>query len=509
MERVRRPRISTAEKTEVWTRWKRGESLSDIGRAVDRVPGTIFHVLAARGGVSPTRRTRSWLALTLTEREEISRGLARGCSLRGISASLGRAPSTISREVRRHGGRARYRASVADARTWRRAHRPKPCRLTTSAPRRALVATKLAAAWSPQQIAGWLKRTFPDHPHMQVSHETIYVSLFVQSRGVLKKALIARLRRRRRMRRSKQAAPGQQGGGIIDAVSIRERPAEAEDRAVPGHWEGDMLSGARNSHIATLVERQSRFVLLVRLPGKDTASVVEALSRAVRALPDGLMASLTWDRGGGNPEPPWVLLTPTGHPVDGDNLRRRVFYRLLEQAGLRKIRLHDLRHTYASLLIQQGESLAYVQQQLGHSSVQVTVDVYGHLIPGANRAAVDRLDAQPPRNPAATSANPSRTRKALSGCKNWSRRADSNRGPADDESAQPASSCVQGRPFLREFRLVYWVIVRRRPAPSTRVALRLALSSWEGRPSTAEHSFGAPPPSGGWGARARRCSWSG
>ena len=297
MERVRRPRISTAEKTEVWTRWKRGESLSDIGRALDRVPGAIFHVLAARGGVSPTPRTRSWLALTLTEREEISRGLARGCSLRGISASLGRAPSTISREVRRHGGRARYRTSVADARTWRRAHRPKPCRLATSAPLRALVATKLATDWSPQQIAGWLKRTFPDHPHMRVSHETIYVSLFVQSRGVLKKALIAHLRRRRRMRRSKQAGPGQQGGGIIDAVSIRERPAEAADRAVPGHWEGDMLSGARNSHIATLVERQSRFVLLVRLPGKDTASVVEALSRAVRALPDGIMASLTWDRG--------------------------------------------------------------------------------------------------------------------------------------------------------------------------------------------------------------------
>ena len=210
----------------------------------------------------------------------------------------------------------------------------------------------------------------------------------------------------------------------------------------------------------------------------------------------------------GKADPPWVFLTPAGHPVDGDNLRRRVFYRLLEQAGLRKIRLHDLRHTYASLLIQQGESLAYVQQQLGHSSVQVTVDVYGHLIPGANRAAVDRLDAQPPRNPAATSANPGRTRKALSGCKNWSRRVGSNHRPTDYESAQPASSCVQGRPFLREFRRVCWVIVRRRPAPSTRVALRLALSPWEGRPSTAEHSFGAPPPSGGWGVRARRCSWS-
>ena len=296
MERVRRPRISAAEKVQVWQRWKRGESLSDIGRALDRVPGAIFHVLAARGGVAPPPRTRSRRALTLTEREEISRGLACGCSLRGISAGLRRAPSTISREVQRHGGRARYRASVADARTWHRARRPKPCRLATSARLRALVASKLTADWSPQQIAGWLKRTFPGHPHMQVSHETIYVSLFVQSRGVLKKALIAHLRCRRRMRRSKRAG-SQQAGGIIDAVSIRERPAEAEDRAVPGHWEGDMLSGARNSHIATLVERHSRFVFLVRLPGKDTVSVVQALSQAVRALPDGLMASLTWDRG--------------------------------------------------------------------------------------------------------------------------------------------------------------------------------------------------------------------
>lgn len=296
MERVRRPRISAAEKAEVWQRWKCGESLSDIGRALERVPGAIFHVLAARGGVAPPPRTRSRRALTLTEREEISRGLARGCSLRGISAGLGRAPSTISREVQRHGGQARYRAAVADARTWHRARRPKPCRLATSARLRSLVASKLAADWSPEQIAGWLKQTFPGHPHMQVSHETIYVSLFVQSRGVLKKALIAHLRRRRRMRRSKRAGP-QRAGGIIDAVSIRDRPAEAEDRAVPGHWEGDMLSGARNSHIATLVERHSRFVLLVRLLGKDTATVVEALSQAVQALPEGLMASLTWDRG--------------------------------------------------------------------------------------------------------------------------------------------------------------------------------------------------------------------
>jgi IS30 family transposase len=294
MERVRRPRISAAEKAEVWQRWKCGESLSDIGRGLDRVPGAIFQVLAARGGVAPPLRTRFQRALTLTEREEISRGLARGCSLRGISAGLGRAPSTISREVQRHGGRVRYRAAVADARTWRRARRPKRCRLATSAKLRTLVTSKLAADWSPERIAGWLKRTFPGHPHMHVSHETIYVSLFVQSRGVLKKALIAH--RRRRMRRSKRAGP-QRAGGIVDAVSIRDRPAEAEDRAVPGHWEGDMLSGARNSHIATLVERHSRFLLLVRLLGKDTATVVEALSQAVQALPEGLMASLTWDRG--------------------------------------------------------------------------------------------------------------------------------------------------------------------------------------------------------------------
>lgn len=299
MQRVRPVRISAAETAEVWVRWRRGGSISEIGRAVDRSPGAVFHALVTHGGISPAPRTRSWRVLTLRDREEISRGLASGCSLRGISARLGRAPSTISREVRRHGGRARYRASAADLCTWHRARRPKPCRLATSAALRALVATKLAADWSPQQIAGWLRQTFPDHPHLQVSHETIYVSLFVQSRGVLKKDLIAHLRRRRRMRRARQATTaGQARGRIIDAVSIRERPDEAEDRAVPGHWEGDLLSGARNSHIATLVERRSRFVFLVRLPGKDTVSVVRALTRAVRALPAGLMASLTWDRGG-------------------------------------------------------------------------------------------------------------------------------------------------------------------------------------------------------------------
>ena len=298
MARVRRPRISATEKAEVWERWKRGESLSDIGRALDRIPGAVHHVVSAHGGIPPRPRQRSRLALSLAEREEISRGLATGCSLRQISARLSRVPSTVSREVRRHGGRTRYRAAVADARAWAQARRPKPCRLATSPSLRALVAEKLAADWSPQQIAGWLKERFSDNPLMQVSHETIYLSLFVQSRGVLKKALIAHLRRRRTMRRSKRASTaGQRRGQIIDAVSIRERPAEVDDQAVPGHWEGDLLSGGRNSHIATLVERQSRFVLLVRVAGKDTANVVQALSTAVRALPRGLINSLTWDRG--------------------------------------------------------------------------------------------------------------------------------------------------------------------------------------------------------------------
>ena len=274
MERVRRPSMSTAEKAEVWRRWKRGESVSDIGRALGRIRKSVHRVVAAHGGIPPRARTRSRCALTVAEREEISRGLANDCSLRRIAGLLGRAPSTVSREVRRHGGRTRYRASTADVRawdrarrpkrSWDRARRPKRCRLATEPALRRLVAEKLAADWSPQQISGWLTRTFPGDPRLHVSHETIYLSLFVQTRGVLKQALIARhLRRCRRMRRSKLASTaGQQRGRIIDAVSIRERPAEAEDRAVPGHWEGDLLSGARNSHIATLVERQSRFVLL-------------------------------------------------------------------------------------------------------------------------------------------------------------------------------------------------------------------------------------------------------
>jgi IS30 family transposase len=293
-----RPGLSPEQKRELWSRWKAGESLSEIGRALGKQPGSIHGVVASNGGYVPAVRRRSPRVLTITEREEISRGLAEGASLRRIAGRLHRAPSSISREVRRHGGRHRYRAARADERAWDRARRPKPCKLAAVPRLRELVAGKLDEEWSPEQISGWLARTYPSEHALQVSTETIYRSLFVQARGVLRKELTAHLRTRRTMRRSRQATRSGQGrGGIVDAVSIRERPAEASDRAVPGHWEGDLLAGSANTHIATLVERQSRYVMLVKVDGKDTTTVVDALAIQVQTLPVQLRASLTWDRG--------------------------------------------------------------------------------------------------------------------------------------------------------------------------------------------------------------------
>jgi IS30 family transposase len=296
MLRRRGPRFTAAQKAEVWRRWRQGESLRAIGRALGRIPKCVHYIVAGAGGLPPRSRHRSRLALTLPEREEISRSLALGTSLRQISRTLQRAPSTVSREVRRHGGPRRYRATLADQRAWTRSRRPKRCRLATRPVLSTVVAAKLALEWSPQQIAGWLRQAYPADPEMHVSHETIYRSLFVQSRGVLKKALIAHLRQRRTYRRPRCAA-AHPGGRIVDALSIRQRPATAEDRAVPGHWEGDLLTGGRQSHVATLVERRSRYVCLIRLTGKDTQTVVQALTRYVHQLPAGLMATLTWDRG--------------------------------------------------------------------------------------------------------------------------------------------------------------------------------------------------------------------
>jgi IS30 family transposase len=293
-----RPGLSPEQKRELWSRWKAGESLSEIGRALGKQPGSIHGVVASNGGYVPAVRRPSPRVLTISEREEISRGLAEGASLRRIAGRLHRAPSSISREVARHGGRHRYRAARAQERAWDRARRPKPCKLAAVPRLRELVAGKLAEEWSPEQISGWLARTYPGEQDLQVSIETIYRSLFVQARGVLRKELTAHLRTRRTMRRSRQATRSGQGrGGIVDAVSIRERPAEASDRAVPGHWEGDLLAGSANTHIVTLVERQSRYVMLVKVDGKDTTTVVDALTAQVQTLPAKLQASLTWDRG--------------------------------------------------------------------------------------------------------------------------------------------------------------------------------------------------------------------
>lgn len=295
-----RPRIyyTAEQRAEIWDRWQRGESLNAIGRVFDRHSASMFGVLEPTGGIRPPPRKRSALALTLAEREEISRGVVSDLSIRTIAFQLGRSPSTISREINRNGGLKRYRASQADQAAWDRALRPKPCKLATYPALRRIVARKLRCHWSPEQIAGWLRREHPGDEHLSVSHETIYRSLFVQARGVLKKELQLYLRSQRAIRRSRHASLKQGGlGEIKDMVSIRERPASVEDRAVPGHWEGDLLGGSKNSYIATLVERHSRYVMLAKVKNKDTESVVTALIKQAKKLPDELYKSLTWDRG--------------------------------------------------------------------------------------------------------------------------------------------------------------------------------------------------------------------
>jgi IS30 family transposase len=296
--RYRRIGFTAAQSAELWERWKKGEGLKSIGRVFGKTSSSIFAHIRPSGGIKPAARRRSARALTLAEREEISRGLVAGRSLRTIAAALRRAPSTISREICRNGGPARYRAAGADSQAWKRALRPKPCKLAVHARLRQAVATKLEMDWSPEQISGWLKRTFPRTEALHVSHETIYRSLYVQARGVLKKELLEHLRTRRPIRRSRHAsAKRDQRGRIPDAVSISERPASAEDRAVPGHWEGDLLCGSQNSFVVTLVERHSRYVLLAKIANRDTNSVVTALIKQARKLPDELYKSLTWDRG--------------------------------------------------------------------------------------------------------------------------------------------------------------------------------------------------------------------
>ncbi len=295
-----RPRIyySAEQKDLMWDRWQAGDSLHEIARLFDRGHSSVQGVLSETGGIRPRPRSRSQLALTLAEREEISRGMVAGQSLRSIAALLGRAPSTVSREINRNGGRGHYRASQADQAAWERARRPKSCKLLENRALARLVAKKLRGLWSPEQIAGGLKYAYPDDENFQVSHETIYRSLFIQARGALKKELLQHLRRTRAMRRSRHhTQKTDTHGRITGTVSIRERPASVGDRAVPGHWEGDLIIGSHNSQIATLVERQTRYVMLVRVPSKDTKTVINALIKHAHKLPRELYKSLTWDRG--------------------------------------------------------------------------------------------------------------------------------------------------------------------------------------------------------------------
>jgi len=300
LQMQRRPRIyyTAEQKALMWDRWQRGESLGSIARLFSRGHSSIQRIVAETGGIRPALRRRSRLALTLVEREEISRGVVAGHSIRSIAATLDRAPSTISRELRRNGDRPRYRASQADQAAWDRARRPKTCKLVENRALARIVAKKLTLQWSPEQIAGWLNCTYPDDEHDQVSHETIYRSLFIQARGALKKELLQHLRRTRAMRRSRHhTQKTDDHGRITDTVSISERPASVADRAVPGHWEGDLLFGSHNSQIATLVERHTRYVMLAKADSKDTETVINALIKHAHKLPRELYKSLTWDRG--------------------------------------------------------------------------------------------------------------------------------------------------------------------------------------------------------------------
>ena len=295
--RTRRP-LSDAERVLIWQRWNEGALYDHIAKELGRDAPTVTYLVMKHGGIAPAERRRSLRVLSVGEREEISRGLVAGESCRAIARRIGRAPSTISREIRRHGRKERYRAQAADTEAWNQARRPKTCRLAMHPRLRRMVWRKLRDDWSPEQISRWLLNSYPDDPHLHVSHETIYRTLYVQTRGELRKELTAHLRRSPGVRQSVRAKQTGLGRGqIVGAVSISERPPEAADRSVPGHWEGDLLAGNKRSNIATLVERKSRYVMLIRLPARDTGTVVKALARRIQHLPVSLKQSLTWDRG--------------------------------------------------------------------------------------------------------------------------------------------------------------------------------------------------------------------
>jgi len=292
--------MSSGELEQLWDLYGAGETAAAIARKLGRPAGTVNDRIRDAGGIRPVIARAAAIHLTTGEREEISRGLAAGESLRCIARRLGRAPSTVSREVSRHGGARRYRAGAADCAAMHNRRRPKPSRLATHTELRHVVEDKLALRWSPGQIAGWLRLEFPDDQEMWVSHETIYRSLFVQSKGALKRQLTAYLRTRRQVRKpgSHNRTRGTGKGQLTHTVHISQRPAEAEDRAVPGHWEGDLIMGKGQSAVVTLVERATRFAMLIALPeGHASDKVVAALAAQIATLPEQLRRSLTWDQG--------------------------------------------------------------------------------------------------------------------------------------------------------------------------------------------------------------------
>lgn len=284
---------------QVWLRLQAGQAAKPTARELGLCTGTVRAYLLRCGGMRPQPRRRAGTRLRIEEREEVSRGLAAGRSIRAIAEALARSPSTVSREVNANGGPKRYRAARADRQAWARATRPKRCKLAENPVLRAIVEEKLQRRWSPQQIAGWLKVTYPENPEMQVSHESIYCTLYVQSRGALNKELTRYLRTGRVIRRPKGTRLPDGRGGRPNTLHISERPPEVEDRAVPGHWEGDLVFGKGMSPVATLVERSTRFLMLVALPGGNhqAGAVADALSAAITTLPNQLAKSLTWDLG--------------------------------------------------------------------------------------------------------------------------------------------------------------------------------------------------------------------
>jgi IS30 family transposase len=289
-------RFTEAEKTEIWDRIQAGQSVPTVAAAFGRYPSAVRALQKATGGVRPDVRRRHDRVLSLAEREEISRGLSAGEPFRMIAARVGRAPSTVCREVERNEGRRQYRACAADRRALRRSRRPKPAKLATCHCLQLVVEAKLALKWSPQQISRWLPGAYPTDPEMRVSYETIYLSLYVQGRGALRRELHHALRTGRAIRRPKKSLPNGQGK-IPNMVMISERPAEVEDRAVPGHWEGDLIMGTRKTCIGTLVERSTRYVMLLKLNKNTAEAVRSAMSTKILALPSELRRSVTWDQG--------------------------------------------------------------------------------------------------------------------------------------------------------------------------------------------------------------------